>query len=361
MSPDIKQGNRVAWIDCCKGICIVLVVYGHVSGGLEAAGTVNSGSIFIGFREWIYLFHMPAFFFLSGLLARRACERPFPQFLQGKLKTLAFPYVVWTAIILAAQMSMARFTNNAPDLPKALHFLYEPYGYGMWFLYSLFLISLGFYALVRLKTPAIPVVLIGVALYVLSMHNAFRFWPILNTTMTYAIFYLVGGCFPGIASAPLRNARLPVLWSCGAVMLTVMTLSQLIHIDVSGLLKLVMAVLGVSGAVCVAMAVVRTAAGGLFTVLGIYSLEIYMAHPLWGTASRALLGLCGVHTPWIFIACGVSLGVAGSLAMAVLCLRFGFPYLFRWPTKRAGVEPSKQVKDVNGSSTQPSISFGDVE
>jgi fucose 4-O-acetylase-like acetyltransferase len=341
MAADINHDDRVAWVDGCKGICIVLVVYGHVAGGLEVAGVVKAGSVIIGLREWIYLFHMPAFFFLSGLWARKACERTFPAFWLGKMKTLAYPYVVWTGIIFAAQIAMTRFANNAPDGHRALRFLYEPYGYGMWFLYSLFLISLGFYGLSRLKIPALLVALMGVALYLFSRHNAFGFWPILNTSMAYAIFYLLGGSFSGMATGPLKDARLPILWCGGAGLFALVTVLQTIPFDVSGLLGLVMAWLGIFGAICLAMALVRTVAGGLFTLLGIYSLEIFVAHPLWGTASRALLGICRVHTPWIFLVSGVGLGVAGSLAMAVLCQRYGFPYLFRWPTKKAGVGQSK--------------------
>jgi fucose 4-O-acetylase-like acetyltransferase len=343
MPAEIKDSSRVAWIDCCKGICIVLVVYGHVAGGLEATDTIKPGSIFIGVREWIYLFHMPVFFFLSGLFARKACTRPFGEFLLGRLKTLAYPYVVWTWIILASQLAMVHFVNNPPDLPKALRFLFEPYGYGMWFLYSLFLISLVFFGLSRLRLPPIAVALVGLVLYLLSMHDAVWFWPILNTAMAYAIFFLLGACFPGIASAPLKNAPLPILFTCAAVMFAAMTLLQTMHSDPSGLLKLVMACLGVLGAVCLAMAVVRTVAGGVCAFAGIYSLEIYVAHPLWGTAARALLLRCGAHTPWIFVFCGVLLGVTGSLAMGVLCQRYGFPYLFRWPAKKARVEHQKQV------------------
>ena len=69
-------GERLRWVDCCRGICIILVVYGHVTGGLVASGVVHGGSAFDQFRNWVYLFHMPAFFFLSGLFAAKALERP---------------------------------------------------------------------------------------------------------------------------------------------------------------------------------------------------------------------------------------------------------------------------------------------
>lgn len=47
--------QRETWIDVLKGIGIILVVIGHVSLG----NTLNS---------WIYTFHMPLFFSVSGYL-----------------------------------------------------------------------------------------------------------------------------------------------------------------------------------------------------------------------------------------------------------------------------------------------------
>ena len=70
----------------------------------------------------------------------------------------------------------------------------------------------------------------------------------------------------------------------------------------------------------------------MWSFLGVLSLEIYLAHPLWGTASRGVLLRLGVHAPMVFVVSGSVLGVAGSLAMALACRRLGFPYLFRWPS-----------------------------
>lgn len=45
--------NRLREIDIAKGYGIILVIMGHI---------LTEGS----FREWIYSFHMPLFFFLAG-------------------------------------------------------------------------------------------------------------------------------------------------------------------------------------------------------------------------------------------------------------------------------------------------------
>ena len=51
----MKVSERYTWIDCIKGIGIFLVVLGHIYK-----------DNYIGL--WIYSFHMPLFFMLSGYL-----------------------------------------------------------------------------------------------------------------------------------------------------------------------------------------------------------------------------------------------------------------------------------------------------
>lgn len=61
------EAMRVAKWDNAKFILIYCVVLGH----LAAAFDVNSG-LLDGLHTFIYLFHMPAFLFLSGLLSKRS-------------------------------------------------------------------------------------------------------------------------------------------------------------------------------------------------------------------------------------------------------------------------------------------------
>ena len=54
---DVKGNSRLQYIDVLKGIAIILVLIGHRS--VNECGTV-----------FIYMFHMPLFFFISGYLDR---------------------------------------------------------------------------------------------------------------------------------------------------------------------------------------------------------------------------------------------------------------------------------------------------
>lgn len=74
----VDRESRYDYVDLLKGIGIWLVVWGH---------SMAPRSIYI------YSFHMPLFFFLSGYLHK---DKPFGQFVVRKLNTLYIPYAVFT-------------------------------------------------------------------------------------------------------------------------------------------------------------------------------------------------------------------------------------------------------------------------
>lgn len=70
--------NRIYWIDIYKAIAIILVVIGHATGM---------------FNKYIYLFHVSAFFFISGYVAKNNNEK-FDVLVLKKLYTLILPLLV---------------------------------------------------------------------------------------------------------------------------------------------------------------------------------------------------------------------------------------------------------------------------
>lgn len=331
MRNDPQLAERTVWIDVCKGICIILVVYGHVSGGLEAAGRLGHNSGWMVMRDWVYLFHMPAFFVLAGLWAFKSTGLPLGKFLVGKIKTILYPYAVWTAIILVSQMVMSRFVNNPPEPRRAMLFFIEPYGYGLWFLYALFITSTLFYLLVRLKIQPLVVTLCALLLSVLAYYNGFGFWPILNTAMCFFIYYAIAACWSGRILALSASVSRRSLLLAGGGLILLMTFLFMVHLTGGVFGGLLAALLGIAGVVCFSNALGQTCFTRLLAVFGFYSLEIYLGHPLWGTFARVALLKSGIENPVLLVSGSLLIGIAGSLAVGAVCRRGKFPYLFRWP------------------------------
>ncbi|MEH1830237.1 MAG: acyltransferase family protein [Nostoc sp.] len=69
------MSQRIEWIDCWKGLAIITVVVGHI---------VNPGS------KYIFWFHMPLFFFISGYLYSKKTD--YSAFFKKKFFHLLVPY-----------------------------------------------------------------------------------------------------------------------------------------------------------------------------------------------------------------------------------------------------------------------------
>lgn len=78
--------KRINFIDIAKGIGIVLVYLGHSS----FSETIN---------KFIFIFHMPFFFFVSGFMFKPN-NASFVDFIQHKIKTLLLPYLFFSIVNL---------------------------------------------------------------------------------------------------------------------------------------------------------------------------------------------------------------------------------------------------------------------
>ncbi len=75
------SSNRVQWIDWCKGIGILLVLLGH---------TLRTDFSLV----YVYGFHMPLFFFMSGLVCNEKNYK-WKTFLRSRFNALILPFIVF--------------------------------------------------------------------------------------------------------------------------------------------------------------------------------------------------------------------------------------------------------------------------
>ena len=88
MVSNTERKNRIAWIDNAKGIGILCVLFGHLA--------LNEGNNLHLFT-WIYSFHMPLFFFLSGLTYRPKSTK---ETIRSKIKSLGIPYLLFSILTI---------------------------------------------------------------------------------------------------------------------------------------------------------------------------------------------------------------------------------------------------------------------
>lgn len=117
-----KSVKRIEWIDLAKGMAIFLMVCGHTS-------------IPSSLSNWIWSFHMPLFFIVSGMLFSPYNYPSFADFLKKRCRTLLLPWLVFTVVTVCYSPT------------ESLHLLAGCHNlFALWFLPVLFLTELmGFY------------------------------------------------------------------------------------------------------------------------------------------------------------------------------------------------------------------------
>lgn len=122
-----RRGARIGWIDCARGIAMLLVVLGHCYMNLD--DPVN---------RFILSFHMPVFFFLSGMCVKLP-DGTFGAWASKKARGLLVPQLTLAVIVFV--YATASHGANAGTLIDSLL---------VWFLPTLYICTLLFWWLARL-------------------------------------------------------------------------------------------------------------------------------------------------------------------------------------------------------------------
>nr|MBF0682940.1 acyltransferase family protein [Pseudomonas sp.] len=132
--------ERNAWVDYAKAIGIILVVYGHVARGVFNAGLPMDEELFVLVDSIIYSFHMPLFFFLSGLFFYDSLmKRGTGGLIVNKVDTIVYPFIVWSLLQGFFEAALSNYTNGQVTVTEVLSLLWEPRAQ-FWFLYALFMV-----------------------------------------------------------------------------------------------------------------------------------------------------------------------------------------------------------------------------
>lgn len=160
----LNANKRIAEIDVAKGIGILLVVFAHV----------NYTPFLL---KYIYSFHMPMFFILSGFVFDRKKYLSFIDFLKRRITSLICPYILFTAISILFECVIFIYGNGfSTDVMKTVgngiknallsrgsaDFFNAP----LWFVLCLFVVEIVYFFISKFKNKfivvlCIPLVVLG--------------------------------------------------------------------------------------------------------------------------------------------------------------------------------------------------------
>lgn len=316
----LSAGGRDAHLDNLKFVLIVLVVVGH------AVSTVRDRPAADLLYTGIYLFHMPAFVFVAGLLTPRSFRSDRGPKL---LRSIVVPYVVFQALYLLFERAFA------PD-PGRLTLL-SPF-WLMWFLLALGVWRLATPLLLSLRAPLVWAV--GASLLVPLLDEVGRTLS-LNRVLGMLPFFVAGLVAPRDLLSRMRAQRWAVPVGVAGLIVVALATVIAVRIDVANdtlfytarygdgaaavlrgmVLRTIVLAVGAGATIAVALVLPRSRRW--FTAWGVGSIGGYLLHGFpvlalrWSGLDEAVPGHLGVA---VLVTGGIVVALVASAPAVVRSL-----------------------------------------
>ena len=185
------MSNRIEWIDALKGFAILVVVIGHcVADSLHSNTFPIYQDYMQMFYDFIYSFHMPFFFTISGFVFYLGNKNINTK---NKLLNFSLIYLIWSTLMWISKYVMAKDVNNPVTLVDLFSIVYKPIMV-YWYLYVLIFMYL-VVSLLKIERVSGKVLLFSaiIAIGVKFLHLEIG---IVNQFLYHIYFFLAGGyCF----------------------------------------------------------------------------------------------------------------------------------------------------------------------
>src|SRR5690349_15576574 len=183
--------SRLTWIDFAKGAAIIMVVFRHIVIGVERS-EIPIETWYRTIADITYSFRMPLFFILSGFFIRSSLEkRTSGEFVTTKLRTLFYPYIVWTFIQITVQIIFSDYINADRSWRDYIAVFINPRSIDQfWFIYALFNLAIVYLLLFRITQGNKTILfIIGLVFYFI---NRFIDVPVIDDVLENFIYLVIG-------------------------------------------------------------------------------------------------------------------------------------------------------------------------
>lgn len=188
--------KRIDYIDITKALGMLTIMWGHIAIGKSVT--------------FVYTFHIPLFFFLSGMVFVQDKYPDFWSFVKRRIQTLIVPYIVYSFITWAIWAVFSYVSHAKVDsfwMPLLETFVaqgsegYLVHNVPLWFVSCLFVVELAYFWIAKLPDiwNLIICVLLAVVSYVLVNYCSFFDFTTLpwsiEVAMAAILFYASGHLF----------------------------------------------------------------------------------------------------------------------------------------------------------------------
>ncbi len=328
---------HILWVDYAKGLGIFLVVLGHLIRSFINSKIISDSSPFILLDHWIYAFHMPLFFILSGLFIHGSIVRSssLSNFLKNRLKSIAYPYFIWSILQGSLQIFFSKYTNHKMEWTQLFRIWYDPI-MQYWFLYSLFIIIMTYALLYQINKEKTPLyfLILSVTIYGLKLLNIdVNYLSILYRSWLFSIYFAMGVWIANksellskINHLSIKNA---ILFSSFGFLILTFGIIQL-YSEYNIFKNITFAFIGSISTVFLSIFLEKVNRFNEIKKWGVFSLEIFLSHTIFSAFMRITLqNLLGIHNFYLHLFLGLVAGIYLPILLVNILNRFNIPYIFK--------------------------------
>ena len=332
------MSERLIWLDSLRGFAIFTVVLGHCIDGYWHSHIfpLNDG-FFAIIHDFIYSFHMPLFFSISGFAFY--FSKTYTKY-KIKFSDIVLLYLFWSIFQWCFKFILASHVNRAVDWEDLLKIFYVPMG-PYWYLYVLAFFYLVFskMGIYQIKFSLLFITgILGVILKYYSID-----WGIISRIIYHMHFFVLGGYFCTIDLHECFKKKNFLI--CVAICI-VNCILYLYKINFTTSILLINPLIVATSGVIVCFYIFYNwnilNKSNVLRILGVYSLQIYVIHSFITAGSRIILKMLGIINLPLYLSVGMILGIFIPIIIGKYCGKNEFLHLPFAPIK--GLKKMKVIK-----------------
>jgi fucose 4-O-acetylase-like acetyltransferase len=316
--------DRDRGVSALRGIAIAMVVLGHINRGLleTRAGALTASLSFLDFV--LYTVHMPAFFYLAGYFTWQSLGNRMPTvFAKSRWAAIIYPYLLWSAITVAAQFVLSHVVHVNHMVPPAalLRIAWHPISI-FWFLYALLCLQL--VAILFRKHPYLLLVVALGASLVVTVGASFFQSNVAGKIGAHAPFFALGFALAATGNEPLPDT-IKTKWFGAAALAGWIAACAIVYAygiqNPTSFALVPISVLGIAALGSLSLFLTQSGAsiiGRHLARMGDASLPIYLLHAFVLAVIPRALKVLGIQSPMLELSAGLAIGVYLSWGIYLL-------------------------------------------
>ncbi|MBS6161160.1 MAG: acyltransferase [Firmicutes bacterium] len=333
--------QRIEWVNKVKGFAMLCVVFGHaITGNIR-----NSSSILGHVYDYIYLFHMPLFFFFAGFLYQcnesKYLKKGIQNFIKQKFKALMVPYyaysiITYTVILLlgyvpfigniliSAGYKVGTFAESARQILLWQNSLDQH----LWFIYALFIVFVMNIMVSKFKVNDIFLLLLVIVLHCLTLRSG---WDIVQRIFAYQVYFVCGKLMNKHNIFELSKKNKMLIFVCTLAVALSITKMCIIHVIfdnyVFTILKALFSIvvsLAMILAICMCfMRFKNDFFDRIFEKVYMYNFEIYILHQPFIVSGMVIVltKILGMNSVGFIVITATVMGIVLSIMIAKVLYR----------------------------------------